>query len=191
MLHIFYLILTLVISFCVGCTNKITQDKKMEEELRHFKVKPIVFPDNMVAKVCDGTIQPDTTLLSRPSKMVVYIGKDGCTDCKLRSLLPLYMFMLESRKYKNFGMVIILNTSDQKATEKLLTGLHFRHTVFYDMDGSFERLNPHIPAGNDFHTFLLNEDNKVVLIGNPTHNEDLNNLYQAEIKKGDRGCILL
>lgn len=187
MLRILYLILTLGMLFCAGCTEKSAHDKKLEEELRHFKEKPIVFPDNMIAKVCDGEILPDTTLLSRPSKMVTYIGKDGCTDCKLRSLLPLYMFMLESRKYKNFGMVIILNTSDQKATERLLTELRFRHTVFYDVDGSFERLNPHIPAKNDFHTFLLNENNRVVLIGNPTHNEDLNNLYQAEIKKGDKG----
>lgn len=54
-----------------------------------------------------------------------------CADCKLRFSLPLYMFMLESRKYKSFGMVIILNTSDQKATERLLTGLRFRHIILF------------------------------------------------------------
>ena len=115
--------------------------------------------------------------------MVIYVGKDGCTDCKLRSLLPVYMFMLENKHRENFGVVIILNTADREATEKLLTDMRFRQTVFYDLDGSFERLNPHIPAGEDFHTFLLNKENKVVLIGNPTHNEKLNKLYLTEINK--------
>lgn len=31
--------------------------------------------------------------------------------------------------------------------------------------------------------FLLNKENKVVLIGNPTHNEKLNKLYLTEIDK--------
>ena len=79
--------------------------------------------------------------------------------------------------------MIILNTADREATEKLLTDMRFRQTVFYDLDGSFERLNPHIPTGEDFHTFLLNKENKVVLIGNPTHNEKLNKLYLTEINK--------
>lgn len=68
--------------FCFGCTERSAQYRKMEDELRHIgREKPIVFSDNMVAKVCDGKIIPDTTLLSRPSKMVVNKVKNGYTDC--------------------------------------------------------------------------------------------------------------
>lgn len=183
MWRIFYFILILGMLICSSCSKKSEQDKKLETELRQFKAKAITFPDNMEAKVCDGKISPDTTLLSCPYKMVIYVGKDGCTNCKLRSLLPVYMFILENKHRENFGVVIILNTADKEATEKLLTDMRFRQTVFYDLDGSFERLNPHIPAGEDFHTFLLNKENKVVLIGNPTHNEKLNKLYLTEINK--------
>jgi hypothetical protein len=76
-----------------------------------------------------------------------------------------------------------LNTSDMDATDYMLTDMRFHRTVFYDLDGSFERLNPHLPANEQFHTFLLNEDNKTVLVGNPVHNEKLKNLYLAELDK--------
>jgi hypothetical protein len=69
------------------------------------------------------------------------------------------------------------------ATDYTLTDMRFHRTVFYDPDGSFERLNPHLPANEQFHTFLLNEDNKVILVGNPVHNEKLKNLYLAVLNK--------
>lgn len=183
MYYIVCLFFIMVVSLCSACSQKDEQSKQLETELRLFKEKAITFPDNMLVKVCDGQLPPDTTLLNRSSKMVIYVGKDGCTDCKLRSLLPIYMFILENKHRRNFGVVIILNTADREATEKLLTDIRFRQTVFYDLDGSFERLNPHLPSGEDFHTFLLNKENKVVLIGNPTHNERLNKLYLREINK--------
>lgn len=183
MYYIVGLFFIIVTSLCSACSQKNEQDKQLETDLRLFKEKAITFPDNMLAKVCDGQLPSDTTLLDRPSKMVIYVGKDGCTNCKLRSLLPIYMFILENKHRENFGVVIILNTADREATEKLLTDMRFRQTVFYDLDGSFERLNPHLPSGEDFHTFLLNKENKVVLIGNPTHNEKLNKLYLSEINK--------
>lgn len=183
MCRIIYFLVLFGSLFCFSCSQKNGQDKKLEAELRAFKEKAIIFPDNMEAKICEGKTPLDTTLLNRTSKMVVYVGPDGCTDCKLRSLMPLYMFILENRHRDNFGVVVIVHSEDREATETVLTELRFRHTVFYDVDGSFKRLNPQLPDSEHFHTFLLNKENKVVLIGNPTHNEKLKNLYLAEIEK--------
>ncbi len=183
MYRIIYLLILLGGILCFGCSQKSEQDKRLEVELRAFKEKAIIFPDNMEAKICEGKTPLDTTLLNRPSKMVVYVGPDGCTDCKLRSLMPLYMFILENRHRDNFGVVVIVHSEDRESTESVLAELRFRHTVFYDVDGSFKRLNSQLPEGEHFHTFLLNKENKVVLIGNPTHNEKLKNLYLAEIEK--------
>jgi hypothetical protein len=36
----------------------------------------------MLARLCDEQTLPDTTLLRRPLKMVVYVNHDGCQDCK-------------------------------------------------------------------------------------------------------------
>jgi hypothetical protein len=93
------------------------------------------------------------------------------------------MFILENEHLKNFGVIIILNSSDMAATDYTLTDMRFHRTVFYDLDGSFERLNPHLPPDEQLHTFLLNEKNKVILVGNPSYNKKLKDLYLAELYK--------
>ena len=166
-----------------ACTESNENKKKLEAELQLFTETAIILPDNMLAKNCDEQAVPDTTLLSRPLKMVVYINQDGCQDCKLRTLLPLYMFILENQHIERFGVIIILNASDMEAADYTITEMRFRRTIFYDIDGSFERLNPHLPENERFHTFLLNEENKIVLIGNPVHDEKLKKRYLAELNK--------
>ena len=172
----------LLYSSCTGNNNE--HKKKLEAELRKFQEIAIILPDNLLARHCDEQVSPDKSLLTRPFKLVIYVNQEGCQDCKLHSLLPsTYMFMLENRHYENFGLVMILNTSNMEDTDATLSELRFRHTVFYDLDGSFEFLNPHLPANELFHTFLLNEENKVVLVGNPVRNEKLTKLYLAELNK--------
>jgi len=169
---------------CAGNNNE--QKKKLAEELRKFQETAITLPDNLLAKHCDEQVSPDKTLLNRKLKMVVYVNQAGCQDCKLHGLLPMtYMFMLENEHRNNFGVIIILNSSDIESTDDTLAELRFRRTVFYDLDGSFEFLNPHLPANELFHAFLLNEKNEVILVGNPVNNAKLNKLYLAEMDKID------
>jgi hypothetical protein len=92
------------------------------------------------------------------------------------------MFILENIHFENFGVIVIMNPSDIETADYTLADMRFHHTVFYDLDGSFERLNPHLPANELFHTFLLNKDNKVVLVGNPIRNEMLWKLYKEQIQ---------
>lgn len=87
-------------------------------------------------------------------------------------------------KSQHFGVVVILNTPNIEATKGILMNLRFKYTVFFDTNNSFEQLNPQLPNDELFHTFLINSENKPILIGSPTHNEKLNNLYLQEIKKG-------
>jgi hypothetical protein len=79
---------------CSACAGNNGQKKKLEAELHLFKDKAITLPDNMLARYCDEQTPPDTALLYRPFKMVVYVNQNGCGDCKLRALLPVYMFIL-------------------------------------------------------------------------------------------------
>jgi hypothetical protein len=181
--RIIYFTLITGVLLCGACSGNNRQKKELEAELRLFKAKAIILPDNLLAKHCDVQTLPDTTLLHRPLKMVIYVNQDGCQDCKLRALLPVYMFILENRHLENFGVIIILNTSQIDAADQTLTDMRFRQTVFYDMDGSFEYLNTHLPANEQFHTFLLNEENKVILAGNPVHNEKLKKLYLEVMNK--------
>jgi len=180
----FFTLLMGALLFGACAENNNEQKKRLAEELRKFQETAITLPDNLLAKHYGEQISSDKSLLDRPFKLVIYVNKDGCQDCKLHSLLPsTYMFMLENEHRENFGVIIILNTSDIESTDDTLAKFRFRRTVFYDLDGSFEFLNPHLPANELFHAFLLNEENRVVLVGNPVRNEKLTKLYLAELNK--------
>ena len=173
--------LTVGVLLC-SCTVTDNQKKKLADELRLFREVAITFPDNLLAKRYDEQA-PDISLLNRPLKMVVYVNREGCGSCKITGLLPVYQFILENRHVEKFGMVVILSPSHIKLSDDYLEQFRLRQTFFFDLDGSFERLNPHLPENERFHTFLLDENNKVVLVGNPVRNTKLKNLYLAELNK--------
>ena len=183
MKHFHFFAFFVAIILCNNCSGNKDSIKKLDAELRQFKAKAITLPTNLLAKNCEEQVLPDSTLLLRPLKMVVYINQDGCQSCKLRSLLPIYMYILENQYRENFGVVIILNTQEIEVAEFTLKEIGFCKTVFFDPDACFERLNPHLPANEQLHTFLLNNNNKVILVGNPVHNERLNDLYIKEMNK--------
>ena len=150
-----------------------------------FKEHKISLPSNLIAKKRGKQPVPDSTLLNRPLKMIIYVDPKDCTDCKLLALMPYHMFILENATNTNFGVIFILHTPNMEEAEVILKEINFPHTVFYDLNGDFERLNPHLPQDDVFHTFLMNESNDVLLVGNPTHNEALKELYLKAIKYVD------
>ena len=130
---------------------------------------------------CLGNEYPDTTLLDRSFKMIVYIDKEGCTNCKLRSLIPLYMFITKYRNLENFGVIIILNTNNIDSAKQIIKEINFNATVFFDLNNSFKLLNPHIPQEERLQTFLINENSHVLLVGSPIRNSSLRDLYLEQI----------
>lgn len=58
----------------------------------------------------------------------------------------------------------------------------FRHTIYLDSKGEFERINK-LPQDHIFHTFLLDGDNKIRLIGSPLYNTTFWNRYKTRIQE--------
>ena len=52
----------------------------------------------------------------------------------------------------------------------------FSYPVCLDIKGSFDKINK-IPSNLAFQTFLLDNRNKVIAIGNPIHNPNVRTLY--------------
>ncbi len=184
MRFIYYIILIIGL-IGSSCAHNSESKNALEMELRAFKEHKISLPSNLIAKKRGKQPVPDSTLLNRPLKMIIYVDPKDCTDCKLLALMPYHMFILENATNTNFGVIFILHTPNMEEAEVILKEINFPHTVFYDLNGDFERLNPHLPQDDVFHTFLMNESNDVLLVGNPTHNEALKELYLKAIKYVD------
>jgi hypothetical protein len=177
-----FVALAILLIISHACNEEVSNKKEIRKELANFKGTKIIIPDNLVGRNYGNQIL-DSVLLCRPHKMIVFINQDGCTGCKMQELVPLYIFILQTTQFTSLGVVIILNSSDIIATEKLIFQKRFRYSVFYDLDGSFERLNPHLPKNERFHTFLLGENDEVLLVGNPALNIGLKKIYLNTLNK--------
>jgi hypothetical protein len=56
-------------------------------------------------------------------------------------------------------------------------------TIFIDSTNIFSIKNPNIPLETKYHTFLLDPNNNVVLVGNPITNEKIREIFLAIIEK--------
>jgi hypothetical protein len=148
--------------------------------------------DNPVSRFIGSEIQfdgllsfnmPDGETLASMLKdaqnsIIVYIDSSSCEDCSISRALNIRGFELEL-KQKLIGdipFLFIFNTQDIWTLEKRLHDFGFYHYYFVDYESTFLRKNK-IPADKRFHTFLLDENNKVVLVGNPSTNQKVRDLY--------------
>ena len=173
-----FAIIIMGILLCNACARN-----SISEELRLFKEQAVVLPDNLLAQNNDSRMSADTTLLNRPYRMIVYFNLGDCKECVLRSLVPVYLFMLENEHRENFGVIFILHTPEIESANAILTNMRFFRTVFYDIDGSFERLNPYLPENEQYRIFLLNAENKIVLAGSFADSEMFRRRYSAELDR--------
>ncbi len=117
---------------------------------------------------------------------VVYADSTQCSPCFInhlnewREMLKLendqkhpvrFLFIMEPRK------------GDGKALCEKLKDSRFCHSVLIDDKHLFRKANPQIPEDVLYHTFLLDTDNKVILVGNPLHNEEIEKLFYKRLKQ--------
>lgn len=60
---------------------------------------------------------------------------------------------------------------------------NLKHCIYVDGNRSFFKNNPQIPSNSLCHTFLLDESNKILLIGNPLKNEAIEKIFLRKIEE--------
>jgi hypothetical protein len=162
----------------VACDNK-----KLYRELELFTSKEIIVP-NFMRQMIAGK---DSILLNasdKTVKLIVWVDSVSCSTCRVDKMLeytetirfyeetggdfvPIFVFSPPRAKIRN--VLLRLNMSQ------------FEYPVFIDEHQAFQAENPHIPVDSRFHTFLLNKNGKVVLVGDPVNNLPLWELYKTTI----------
>ena len=56
-------------------------------------------------------------------------------------------------------------------------------TIFVDTANVFTESNPNIPSESMYHTFLLDENNNVILVGNPIVNEKIADMLPSIVEE--------
>jgi Protein of unknown function (DUF1573). len=156
------------------------QRSEAQKIVTEWMGKTIRIPDNVRSKVMGrDTVCPD--LFEKPYKILVYIDSAGCTSCKLR--MPDWKDIISEADAiapGKIGFLFFFNPKDEKELDYLMKRDRFDYPVFMDTDNTIDRLN-HFPRDMKFQSFLLDPNNTVLAIGNPSMNPLVWELYKQQI----------
>lgn len=173
--------------FCLmafSCSSRLGVKKNIEQMME----KPInTVEKNMVRWI------PRHTLCTKDGKaknfsFVVYADSSQCSPCFINGLKEWNELLdLEKDKKYNIEFLFIIEPRIGESTLlcRRLNDSQFTHAVLIDKQYLFRKANPQIPKETMYHTFLLDKNSNVVLVGNPLHNEDVKKLFYRILDKNE------
>ncbi|WP_106831989.1 DUF1573 domain-containing protein [Parabacteroides pacaensis] len=175
-------ILVSLLSIFVTCKDN--RKEHISQLVNEWQEKEIVFPQNLVFT----RYATDTTDYQIPKseyKVLIYIDSIGCTSCKLQlHKWKELIHYVDSVTNKNVPFLFFFHPKDSKEIRYLLKRDGINFPVCLDMEDQLNKQN-HFPSDMTFQTFLLDKDNKVVILGNPVHNTIVRNLYLEQLTGKD------
>lgn len=150
---------------------------KISELVKEWSNKKIIYPDHICFTVFGkDTISQDSIPNSKYS-IITYVDSLGCMSCKLQ-LRKWKAFILEIDSLTKFSVPVYFFLHPRNLDEMFLAlkREQFNYPVCIDIDDSLNILN-RFPKEMQFQTFLLDEKNRVIAIGNPIHNPKIKNIY--------------
>lgn len=189
------LIWILSVSFCTILFSACQQDKKQIEAEKVVKVwmgKEVLLPENIPCSVLgkDTKFEQYDGLFDAEYKVLLYVDSTGCSSCRLK-LFEWKLLIEEADSLflgkLNFLLYLQPKVDNASDLEFLMRRVHFKFPVFIDTNNHLDSLNS-FPKEPAFQCFLLDKNNKVLLIGNPVLNPKIWDLFKKQIseeKKAD------
>lgn len=109
-------------------------------------------------------------------KYVIYIDSSLCSSCNINQLSLWNDLMV---KMPNTSFIFIIaphHIEDVKYICYCIENTDLKSPVYIDSDYQFLKCNPFFPKESLYHTVLLNNENEVILVGNPLRNPALENI---------------
>ena len=178
--------LRLVLGLCVCLLVSSCEESEKERLSRlviEWEGKEILFPTHSTFTI-QGKDTVDFQFQDAEYKVVTYVDSIGCTSCKLQlHRWKEFLSEVDSLTNGNVSFLFYFHPKDMKELRYLTRRDAFTHPVCFDEKDEFNQLN-HFPSEMMFQTFLLDERNRVVALGNPVLNPNVKELYLNLIRGG-------
>ncbi len=178
------LLLMFLIAVCSALSCKDNRNRKeIAKIVNEWIGKEILFPENVPCYVSGRETLPEicNEMLRKEFKILMYVDSVGCSDCRLR-LFEWKQLMDEADKLFQ-GEVGFLLFFQPESVDKMplqFEPSRFNYPVFMDTIGAIHQLN-RFPQEMEYQCFLLDKDNKVVMVGNPVLNQNIWKMYKSQI----------
>lgn len=161
-----------------GCSNY-----RIKKELEQFVNSTVEIPS--MEMVLNGkSVSPLFKHQTLNIKLLVYYtSPKGCLSCWISHL---YNFERTFGTEINtaFTPIVIISLDDDSTYKdvfnQLISQPHL-YPIYIDKTHLFEQVNINLPTDFRFHTFLLDKNNRVVLVGNPLSGGAMEKLFKSTL----------
>lgn len=178
-----YILLSAICSLICACNS---QKKELQEKCEKLQSKEIEIPYEQMVCWTSDSIKAISPWNRAKLKMIHYVDSAACSTCYLNKIAKNeQLFRMEKFSNNEFYNIFIINPSN-KAKKRLEMDFNDKlipQTIFVDSANVFTEVNPNIPSESMYHTFLLDENNKVILVGNPNANEKIAEMLLSIVEK--------
>lgn len=177
----YFLFVFLNLIALLSCSKQ-KSDNDLLPIVKEWYGKEVKFPDRPVFTLY-GKDTVDYSIPQSPYKVLVYVDSTGCVDCKLQ--LQKWQELIKYTNSISNGEIPFLFfffPKDYKELCQFFKRDLFDIPVCIDFKGELNKLN-NFPPLPQFHTFLLDKDNKVIVIGNPVHSMDIRSMYIKKLSE--------
>lgn len=179
----FGVILLVILSITLIAIYWINRDpnRELKRQVITMQERPITLEFNKAKTFFAGR---DTAYIDAPvNKLIIFVDSLSCSSCMI-SKLGQYLEVNDTLSSKNSQMLVILHPP-KKYQEEVISKLRRERFPFWcivDLESEFIRKNTAIPENPLLHTFTLNRDDNVILVGDPTKNEKIWDLFHRVLE---------
>lgn len=152
----------------------------VSRQVKRFNGSEIVFPSSL--KLVEGT-NPYYKIYEKPNGSLVYwFDENECSICRLSNMAEmrkLFNLCRDSLQGVDIRLIFSPSFSNKESFMEFLEDSEREFSVYVDESNLFGKINYVIPKDRQYHTFLLDKDNKVLLAGNPLLGPTIWNLYRT------------
>ncbi|GHT12840.1 hypothetical protein FACS189426_16840 [Bacteroidia bacterium] len=154
-----------------------------EQIVAEWMGKEIQFPEDFQCSFAGNdtisTLCAD--LFQSEYKVLLYVDSSGCSSCKLK-LFEWQQVIADADSLfgEKLSFLLFFQPKNKKEMEFMFKSNKFDYFAFIDMNNRINQLN-HFPSEQSYQCFLLDKDNRVLMIGNPMLNPKIWELYKAQI----------
>ena len=161
---------------CMFSSCMITECERLESLLQKWNGKEIYFPNNP-SFTSYGEVQSEFNIPLKGYKIVHYVDSVGCTSCKLDlEKWKEYISFMDSVTNHAVSCLFFIHAKQKREVKIALKESNFEYPVCLDTKNEFYRLN-NFPLVPMLQTFLLDEENRIVGMGDPVKNVRIRELY--------------
>ena len=176
--NIVFLLLVTVTLF--ACNKKGKRNTEAEKIVAEWVGKTIQFPADIPLSVYGkDTLLPG--FHSTPYKILFFVDSTGCLGCKLGlSEWQKLIVETDSALAGKLSFVFYFQPKNRNDLVSKFLRDGFNYPVLIDQTSNLNQQN-HFPDKPEYRCFLLDDENKVISVGNPTTNPKVWDLYKQII----------